>query len=157
MRGLAKLGLAAAGAMLLSATPAFAACTFPTLNLGSFISGDRSSSSFARDAGGTVQVGAAIHYHARITGCAADARYRLSTGASTPVRVTNGGQSLDLVPFVVAINGTTLATPVDLTRPNSLVFTGNPDLEIIVAVTASEISLAGGHYNGGFVMQFTDP
>lgn len=154
MRKLVIYATAVAGLLLLNAAPALAACTFPTLNLGSFISGDRSANNFAVMPGGTMLVGGANHYHVTISGCAATKRYRLKIGA--PILLNNAGKSLDLVPFVVSVNGTPLAVPADLTRENNLVLTGNPDLEIVLARTTETLALSPGSYGGGYVMQFED-
>ena len=161
MRGSLRAAPAALLALACAGTPAAASpsagCRFPSVDLGPFMSGDRSIANFADERGGAVQVGGARRFHAVVSGCDAGATYRLTTGTSAPIHVTNGSQSIDLVPFVVAVNGTPLPVPIDLTRPNELVLTGNPDLEIVAAYTVAPNSLAVGRYGGGFVMQFVDP
>ena len=111
---------------------------------------------FANMAEGSVSVGGAQRVHVRVTGCAANARYRLLFRG--PLRVTNGNHVLVLWPVVTAVNGSPVG-PLPIARGNSGVeLVGNPELELVFAVDRTKFdgSLADGTWSGTAFAIFED-
>lgn len=135
-----------------------AACTVNSIDLGRFFS--RQFGIFAPiSSGGGIVPGSGRTVTLRINDCVTG-RYRIritGTGARDAIRVTATPDAMiELVPFAVAMDGTTIGNPIDLRHDNDLVIMRDTRIDIVLATYTSEHSLRGGAYAAQFIV-FFDP
>lgn len=102
--------------------------------------------------GGTLVRGVSTPATVRLTGCS---ETLTTTVRADTVRIDKGGQTVELTPWLVSVDGVSLTMPKDLTRtPHE--FVGNVALGILLVPVAMPASLGAGQYSGPLILTFTD-
>lgn len=102
---------------------------------------------------GTLVRGTAAPVDMRLSGCSTTLA---TTVSGSNVVMTTGGVSVTFAPWLISVDGVTLATPKDLTLATHS-FTGNPTLGILMVPVATPASLAAGQFSASALLTFTDP
>lgn len=136
--------------------PALAECRSPMLNMGSVVSTDHATLHFARIVNGIMNTTGAQSVQGNISGCDETGRYRLRVATQTPVTMDNKGNQVNVHPILVAVNEMPLPVAIDLTRGTSPVFTGNPSVRVVFALSGSKVEFNPGVYNGTYMIEFQE-
>lgn len=102
--------------------------------------------------GGTLVRGVSSPSLVRLTGCS---QTLTTTVRADNVTITKAGETVELAPWLIRVDGVDLTEPKDLSQtPHT--FVGDVTLEILLVPVNLPPSLAAGLYNGPLVLNFTD-
>lgn len=102
--------------------------------------------------GGTLVRGVSSPTMVRLTGCSEDLP---TTVRAETVRITKAGNTVELAPWLISVNGVPLTAPKDLSRM-AHEFRGNVTLGIQFVPVNMPPSLGSGQYSGPLILTFTD-
>ena len=155
-QGLRFRAIMAALAFAAGALPSagHAACTpiESSIALGQVTSASQFKAKQGEVVNGSLVRGVAAPISVRLTGCSSTLP---TTVRADRVPFTSGGGNFNLVPWLISVDGVTLATPKDISLTTHQ-FLGNVTLEILFVPENLPPSLAVGQYNGPLILTFTD-
>ena len=137
-----------------------ATCKVGYINLGRGFQGGAINQVFAKIEGGALLVGATRRIPVQVNECdmaGYSLRVRPGAGANGGLRLQNGTAVINLVPFLVAVNGQDLPRPLNLLQYNNLKLSGNQELQMVFATEQTGQFPPTGNYAGTLEFEFTTP